>query len=61
MARHAQRLPLVAARDNLKRAGKKMFFAARKAGPRWGEAPRPAGQGIEDAVAWFRANGMLKP
>jgi dihydroflavonol-4-reductase len=41
-------------------ARKKMFFSSAKAIAELGFAPRPVRQAIEDAVAWFRANGMLK-
>jgi dihydroflavonol-4-reductase len=47
--------------DHLKMARKKMFFSSAKATAELGYAPRPARRAIEDAVAWFRANGMLKP
>ena len=46
--------------DHLKMARKKMFFSSAKAMTELGYAPRPARSAIEDAVAWFRANGMLK-
>ena len=46
--------------DHLKMARKKMFFSPAKAIRELGYNPRPARQAIEDAVAWFRANGMLK-
>lgn len=47
-------------RDHLKMARKKMFFTSDKAIAELGYAPRPVRQAVEDAVAWFRANGMLK-
>jgi len=46
--------------DHLKMARKKMYFSSAKARAELGYAPRPARQAIEDAVAWFRANGRLK-
>jgi dihydroflavonol-4-reductase len=47
-------------RDHLKMARKKMFYSSAKAMSELGYAPRPVRQAIEDAVAWFRANGMLR-
>ena len=38
---------------------KKMFFSSARAVRELGYAPRPARQGIADAVAWFKANGYL--
>jgi dihydroflavonol-4-reductase len=46
--------------DGLRMARKKMFFTSAKATRELGYAPRPAGQGIADAVAWFREAGYLK-
>lgn len=46
-------------RDHLKMARKKMFFSSAKAMQELGYDPRPARAAIEDAVAWFRLNGML--
>ncbi|PPQ32492.1 hopanoid-associated sugar epimerase [Rhodopila globiformis] len=46
-------------RDHLKMARKKMFFSSTKAMQELGYDPRPARAAIEDAVAWFRLNGML--
>jgi dihydroflavonol-4-reductase len=46
-------------RDHLKMARKKMFFSSAKAMRELGYRPRPARTAIEDAVAWFRVNGML--
>jgi dihydroflavonol-4-reductase len=48
-------------RDHLKMARKKMFYSSAKAISELGYAPRPVRQAVEDAVAWFRANGMLRP
>jgi dihydroflavonol-4-reductase len=47
-------------RDHLKMARKKMFFSSAKAMRELGYAPRPVRSAIEDAVVWFRANGVLK-
>ena len=47
-------------RDVLKMARWKMFFSSDKAIAELGYAPRPARQAVEDAVAWFRANGMVR-
>jgi dihydroflavonol-4-reductase len=46
-------------RDHLKMARKKMFFSSAKAVTELGYRPRPARIAIEDAVAWFKLNGML--
>ena len=50
--------PLVT-RDHLRMARKKMFFSSAKAMRELGYTPRPAREAVADAVAWFRANGML--
>ncbi|HTB44087.1 MAG TPA: hopanoid-associated sugar epimerase [Acetobacteraceae bacterium] len=47
-------------RDVLKMARWKMFFSSDKAIAELGYAPRPARQAVEDAVAWFRASGMVR-
>lgn len=46
-------------RDHLKMARKKMFYSSAKAMNELGYQPRPVRLAVEDAVAWFRANGML--
>ena len=46
-------------RDHLRMARKKMYFSSAKAIAELGYAPRPAQAAIADAVAWFRANGMV--
>ena len=46
-------------RDHLKMARKKMFYSSAKASAELGYQPRPVRLAVEDAVAWFRANGML--
>jgi dihydroflavonol-4-reductase len=50
--------PLVT-RDHLRMARKKMFFSSAKAMAELGYAPRPARAAVRDAIAWFRANGMV--
>ncbi len=52
-------IPPRVTRDTLRMARKKMFFSSRHASQELGYAPRPAREAIVDAVAWFRANGML--
>ncbi len=47
-------------REHLKMARKKMFYSSAKAIAELGYAPRPVRQAVEDAVTWFRANGMLR-
>jgi dihydroflavonol-4-reductase len=44
--------------DGLRMARHKMFFSSAKAMGELGYAPRPAEQGLADAIAWFRAAGM---
>jgi dihydroflavonol-4-reductase len=46
-------------RDHLRMARKKMFFSSAKAMAELGYAPRPARAAVADAIAWFRANGMV--
>ncbi|MDE2574231.1 MAG: NAD-dependent epimerase/dehydratase family protein [Rhodospirillales bacterium] len=50
--------PLVT-RDHLRMARKTMFFSSAKAIAELGYAPRPAREAVADAVAWFRAAGMV--
>jgi dihydroflavonol-4-reductase len=45
----------VVTRETLAMARKKMFFSSAKARAELGYAPRPAGEAIADAVAWFGA------
>jgi dihydroflavonol-4-reductase len=47
-------------RDHLRMARKMMFFSSEKARLELGYHPRPAAEAVHDAVAWFRANGMLR-
>lgn len=46
-------------RDHLRMARKRMFFSADKARRELGFAPRPARAAVRDAIAWFRAAGMV--
>ena len=46
-------------RDHLRMARKRMFFSSAKAIAELGYAPRPARDAVRDAIAWFRANGMV--
>jgi dihydroflavonol-4-reductase len=45
--------------DILKMAQKKMFFSSAKAKAELGYTPRPAPRAVEDALLWFRKEGML--
>ena len=54
------KIPPMMTRDHLKMARKKMYYSSAKAIAELGYQPRPVRQAVEDAVAWFRANGMLK-
>ncbi len=47
-------------RDHLRMAAKPMFYSSAKAIAQIGYNPRPAQFAVQDAVAWFRANGMLR-
>ncbi len=58
LARVAGIDPLVT-RDHLRMAKKLMFFSDAKARSELGYAPRPPRAAVADAVAWFRANGMV--
>ena len=53
-------IPPLVTRDHLKMARKKMFFTSAKATAELGYTPRPVRLAVEDAVAWFRANGMVR-
>jgi dihydroflavonol-4-reductase len=46
-------------RDHLKMARKKMFYSSAKATAELGYHARPVRSAVEDAVVWFRGNGML--
>ncbi len=45
--------------DSVRMAKKKMFFSSAKAERELGYHARPAGEALQDAVEWFRANGYL--
>ncbi len=53
-------IPPLVTRDHLKMARKKMFYSSEKAKQELGYNPRPVRHAVEDAVTWFRANGMLR-
>jgi dihydroflavonol-4-reductase len=53
-------IPPMMTRDHIKMARHKMFYSSAKAIHELGYSPRPLRAAIEDAVAWFRANGMLR-
>lgn len=46
-------------RDALKMASHQMFFSSAKARAELGYSARPHGDGLADALAWFRANGRI--
>ncbi len=45
-------------RDGLRMARHRMFFSSAKANRELGYRPRPASEGLSDAIAWFRQAGM---
>jgi dihydroflavonol-4-reductase len=47
-------------RDHLRMARKPMYFSSAKAIAQIGYNPRPAQYAVQDAIAWFRANGKLR-
>ncbi|TAL03516.1 MAG: NAD-dependent epimerase/dehydratase family protein [Rhodospirillaceae bacterium] len=57
-ARISGREPFVTV-DGVKLARKKMFFAWDKAARDLGYKPRPVDDALRDAIAWFKAAGML--
>lgn len=57
-ARISGRAPLATV-DSVRMARKRMFFTSAKAERELGYAPRPASDGLAEAVAWFRAEGRL--
>jgi dihydroflavonol-4-reductase len=57
VGRSTGREPFVT-RDGLRMARHKMFFSSAKAGRELGYCCRPAVEGLADAIAWFRAEGM---
>jgi len=46
--------------DGLRMARKRMYFSSEKAARELGYSARPYGEGLQDAVAWFRSAGHLK-
>jgi dihydroflavonol-4-reductase len=46
--------------DGLRMAKKRMFFTSAKAKSALGYEPRPAVQGLADAIQWFRQSGALR-
>jgi dihydroflavonol-4-reductase len=60
LARVAGITPLVT-RDHLRMSRKLMYFSSAKAIAELGYAPRPASMAVADAIAWFRANGVVPP
>lgn len=58
LARLTGREPFVTL-DGARMSRKTMFFSSARALRELGYAPRPARQGIADAIAWFKANGYL--
>jgi dihydroflavonol-4-reductase len=52
-------IPPMMTRDHIKMARHRMFYSSDKAKRELGYESRPARVAIEDAVAWFRDNGML--
>ena len=46
--------------DGVRMSQKKMYFSSAKASRELGYQPRPARDGIADAVVWFAANGYLR-
>jgi dihydroflavonol-4-reductase len=53
-------IPPLMTRDHLKMARKKMFYSSAKAEAELGYTARPAREAVADALAWFRAMGMLR-
>jgi dihydroflavonol-4-reductase len=58
LARIAGFTPLVT-RDELKMAGKHMYFSSRKAEAALGYCWRPAEEAIADALTWFKAHAVI--
>jgi dihydroflavonol-4-reductase len=58
MARLTQREPFVTL-DGLRMAKHRMYFTSAKAERELGYQPRPAEDGLRDAIDWFRQAGML--
>jgi dihydroflavonol-4-reductase len=57
---HITGIPPSVTRDHLRMAREKMFFSSAKATAELGYQPRPVREAIEDAVTWFRANGLAR-
>jgi dihydroflavonol-4-reductase len=55
LTRHEPRVTL----DGLRMAKKHMYFSSRKAAAELGYRARPPERAIVDALAWFRAHGMI--
>jgi dihydroflavonol-4-reductase len=53
-------IPPMMTRDHIRMARHKMFYSSARAMRELGYTPRPLRTAIEEAVAWFRANGMLR-
>ncbi|MBI9111904.1 hopanoid-associated sugar epimerase [Maridesulfovibrio ferrireducens] len=49
----------VATTDSIRMASKIMFYSSKRAETELGYTHRPAIQAVEDAIKWFRENGML--
>jgi dihydroflavonol-4-reductase len=47
-------------RDGLAMSAQRMFFSSEKAARVLGHRARPWQEGVRDAIAWFRAQGMLR-
>lgn len=58
LARIGGPAPLVT-RDELRMAKKHMYFSSRKAEAELGYTARPAEDAVADALAWFRAHGVI--
>ncbi len=59
VARFTKREPMLTL-DGLRMAGQTMFFSAEKARRVLGFSARPWHEAVADAIAWFRAEGMLR-
>ncbi len=59
VARLTGREPFVT-RDGVKMAKARMYFTSARAEAELGYRPRPHAAGLDDAIAWFRANGYLR-
>lgn len=59
VARLTRREPFVT-RDGVRMAKARMYFTSARAEAELGYRPRPHAEGLDDAIAWFRANGYLR-